>query len=205
MASVRFDRITRVLTRAPSRRVLAGALLGSLLDASAPQETLAKKGKKCGPCKKRKKGKCKSKPNGAPCGGGKVCQGGKCRCRTTCIIAADCCNGQDCLSNGSCAKPCTTNQECGEGCGCQLESTEGGKFCVELLSCQQASGMYANITGCMAGSACMEANYSVGPTRCFLCAWHSAAGPTGRRLTEPGDANGNNHRLLSLAGHGRAY
>jgi len=162
----RFDQITRVLANAPTRRTFVGVALGVL----GPERATAKKKKTCGSCKKRKRGKCKPKPNGAPCGGGKVCQGGTCRCRTTCDIAADCCNGQDCLSNGSCAKPCTASEECGDGCGCLLTSTEGAKHCIELLSCQQVPGMCVNITGCVAGEACMVTECSVGANRCFpLC------------------------------------
>lgn len=42
-----------------------------------PDAAVAKCKKKCGPCKRCKKGKCKPKPNGTTCHGG-ACQGGAC-------------------------------------------------------------------------------------------------------------------------------
>jgi hypothetical protein len=75
-----FDALTRSLTSAGSRRRaltgLVSGTLGLILAASVIDEAAAKK--KCPPCKKRKKGKCKKKqPDGTACAGG-TCRGGSC-------------------------------------------------------------------------------------------------------------------------------
>jgi hypothetical protein len=77
-----FDALARSLTATGSRRqALAAVLIGALSlvrGGFSVQEAEAKK-KKCPPCKKRKRGKCKGKkPDGTVCGPDQVCAGGAC-------------------------------------------------------------------------------------------------------------------------------
>lgn len=90
---------------ASRRQTILASFLGALVLLSGGHEATAKKRveqhkKHCGPCKKRKKGKCKPKPNGTPCGDGGTCQGGTCQepppdptCAETC---EGCCSGATC-------------------------------------------------------------------------------------------------------------
>jgi hypothetical protein len=130
MDADRFDALSRSLTRARSRRTALASLLGGALGLVALREVDAKK-KRCPPCKKRKKGKCKKKkPDGTACPGG-TCQGGRClltRCTPSCrgkVCGDDGCGG----SCGSCgAVPCTNGacncagqpdlRDCGRGQQC---------------------------------------------------------------------------------------
>jgi hypothetical protein len=80
-----FDTATRSLSTAGARstsrrgmtRLLGGLVLGALLGLLGLQGVDAKCRKKCGPCQRCKKGKCKPKSAGATCAGG-ACQGGTC-------------------------------------------------------------------------------------------------------------------------------
>ena len=63
-------------TRRGITRLLAGLALGGPLDLLGVKAE-AKCKKKCGPCKRCKKRKCKPKPAGAPCADG-TCQSGRC-------------------------------------------------------------------------------------------------------------------------------
>jgi hypothetical protein len=84
-----FDDLLRSLTIDVSRRGVFRAVTGFIacgaLASTTSRETDARKNKKkkCGPCRKKKDGKCKKKrPNGTPCGAGRVCQDGSCVCPT---------------------------------------------------------------------------------------------------------------------------
>src|SRR5687767_13492606 len=78
MDGPRFDTLTRSLTTTGSRRrALGGLLLGSLGRLGSRADEATAKKKPCPPCKKRKKGKCKKKPDRTACNGG-TCQGGNC-------------------------------------------------------------------------------------------------------------------------------
>jgi hypothetical protein len=81
-----FDGLTRSLTasltgsttRRGITRLLSGLALGGPLALLGLAEAEAKcKKKKCGPCKRCKKGKCKPKPAGTACAGG-ACLSGAC-------------------------------------------------------------------------------------------------------------------------------
>jgi hypothetical protein len=80
-----FDGLTRSLTasltgsttRRGITRLLGGLALGGPLVLLGLSEAGATCKKKCGPCKRCKKGKCKPKPSGTACAGG-TCQGGVC-------------------------------------------------------------------------------------------------------------------------------
>ena len=86
MDADRFDTLTKTLiahqTRRATLRLLSGLTLhGPLLHLRLADAAAKKKGKgkkKCGPCKRRKKGRCTPKPNGTSCPGG-TCQQGACR------------------------------------------------------------------------------------------------------------------------------
>src|SRR5215213_3578267 len=83
------DALTRSLTDSPPgsttrrtmTRLLGGLALGGPLALLGLREAEAKCKKKCGPCKRCKKGKCKPKPAGTACAGG-TCHKG------TCVTAA---------------------------------------------------------------------------------------------------------------------
>ena len=80
MNGIRFDALTHALTavsprRDHLRRLFAGLLLGLPL-AIGNDEAEARR---CPPCWKRRKGKCRKKRrNGAPCGNGGRCRNGRC-------------------------------------------------------------------------------------------------------------------------------
>jgi hypothetical protein len=104
MDTERFAVLLRGVAAPPSRRVLARALAGLVLGGTLPaawQQT--SEAKKCAPCRKKKKGKCKGKlPDDTPCGQGGRCLKGRCNpapvCRTVgvgCAVdnAVACCSG----------------------------------------------------------------------------------------------------------------
>src|SRR5918993_4940418 len=77
-ADSRFDRLTRSLTDARSRRGALGVLLGGTLGLLGLADTPARK-KSCPPCRKKKAGKCKGKKrDGTACQNGGQCQNGRC-------------------------------------------------------------------------------------------------------------------------------
>jgi hypothetical protein len=81
MDTTYFDALTKSLGESHSRRgitrLLGGLALGGPLALLGLDEAAAKCKKKCGPCKRCKKGKCKPKLAGTACAGG-TCQGGVC-------------------------------------------------------------------------------------------------------------------------------
>jgi hypothetical protein len=151
MDSARFDSLVRSLTTTGSRRRALTAALTLVVGALGSDRAQAKKKKACPPCKKRKKGKCKSTlPEGTACtdssGGGGTCQRGSCvattvppcvpeSAATTCTagcgrpnnncnqpVTCPCPSGLTCLLNGTCARVCTG--PIGEGCdGCTPTSS----------------------------------------------------------------------------------
>jgi hypothetical protein len=139
----RFDALLRRWTGIRSRRAMARAVAGLVLGGAAVmfrgEDASAKR---CGPCRKKKKGRCKgSKPNGSPCGG--VCQ----ECR-----------------NGAClAKPdgtgCGTCQECQDGAcvtspdnaGCDGGGRCFGGTCIAKPECAES---LTTCTPATAGTCC---------------------------------------------------
>jgi hypothetical protein len=112
MDSARLDSLARSVTAAGSRRrILAAALSGALglvLRAASIEDAPAKK--KCPPCKRSKRGKCKPKPNGTACAVG-TCQGGNCVAADQCAS----CTGDQVCSGGACIVPA-----CGAGGPCRV-------------------------------------------------------------------------------------
>jgi hypothetical protein len=105
----RFDNLAKSLR---SRRSIVGLAVGLVALAGVNRdETAAKKcKKKCGPCKRCKKGKCKPKLGSPRCGPCSFCEGGACRAlcpRAECVESG----GEEvCLKE--CDPPCDTCSEC---------------------------------------------------------------------------------------------
>jgi hypothetical protein len=108
--AVHFDALTRWLSDRSSRRTALGLTLGGLAGGLAAGDVGAKKHqkkckKKCGPCRKCKRGKCKPKANGTPCG--TSTHGG---------TTLRCCNGAcpdpDCQPSGSTGEVCFGDADC---------------------------------------------------------------------------------------------
>jgi hypothetical protein len=149
-----FDRLTRTLMLAGSRRrALAGLLAGTLGLLGSHVEDAAAKKKPCPPCKKRKQGTCKKKkPDGTLCAGG-TCQGGKC-------ILATCSDGitngteSDVDCGGSCAR-------CGNGKSCSSRDDCIGALCINNV-CSVCSAI-GNECFSDAHGACTCRNGIIGP------------------------------------------
>jgi hypothetical protein len=145
MDGSRFDALTRVLTAA-SRRSLLGAVgttaLSALLGLGPIHEAHAKCKKKCGPCRRCKKGKCKKKkPDGTPCGPCSRCEGGRCQA----LCSSEHCRNDVCQTQPSCSPPCTGCSVCEKGSCRELcpsdecVDDDGEAFC--LLDCTPACNL----------------------------------------------------------------
>lgn len=104
MDDFQFDTMTRIISTLLSRRTLAGALGLSVLglesaDAKKKDKHKKKCKKKCGPCEKCKKGKCKPKRAGTPCGAGQQCfVDGACKACDVCLGDCDFTSLQDAVT-----------------------------------------------------------------------------------------------------------
>jgi hypothetical protein len=157
-----FDSLIRSLTAATAERRdaikgLFGAALGLSLGQVVRQDTEAKK-KKCKPCQKKKKGKCKGSES---CGAGRLCVFGTCvtgagTCPEDVSIChdppfADTCNGNPnchcytkvvagtrCGTKASTCGACTVSEQCasfGVGSTCVVPTVDcdcptGQGFCI---------------------------------------------------------------------------
>jgi hypothetical protein len=163
MDADRFDHLTRVLTDPRPRRAFAGLVLGGMLAATRPPETIAKKKKKCAFCKKRKRGKCKTNPakNGVECGDNLVCANGRCvTFDDSCPAGANRCGGEE--------EPCGPSQV---GCIC-FQRVGGSSLCADT-SGECAETACTATTGCEPGAVCILATGS--PCNC----------PSGTACTTP--------------------
>ena len=111
MDADRFDTLIRALTDAISRRGLSRRLTAltvtGVLGSVGIDGTKARK--RCGPCRKKKHGKCKkTRPDSTPCGVCLACQGGQCVNR--CGICEECPNGS-CVPKPDDA-PCDGSGKC---------------------------------------------------------------------------------------------
>jgi hypothetical protein len=129
-----FDRLTRILTLGGSRRTAFVALLGAAGLAvrgwRGSDEALADSGRcrpACGPCARCQlgkchktkhgtrvctKGKCRRRPDDAPCNGTGRCLQGTCNPQPTCMSgsgASPCAGGGECCSGRCLAKGFTNN------------------------------------------------------------------------------------------------
>ena len=130
MEREQFDQLTRALANSPTRRTIARAIAGLAVGAavfSASEESDAKKKKKCGPCRIRKKGRCRgNKPDGTTCNGDGQCFAGNCNPKPACQgTGTDCTQGNPgvCCSgacragdnkcqNGGNGSPCLQTSDC---------------------------------------------------------------------------------------------
>jgi hypothetical protein len=118
----RFDNLAKSLR---SRRSIVGLAVGLVALAGVNRDEAAAKKckKKCGPCKRCKKGKCKPKPGAPRCGPCRVCTRGVCRAS---------CPPEECVDNGGedvCLRdfnpPCETCSACNRVLGqCEPMCTE---------------------------------------------------------------------------------
>jgi hypothetical protein len=136
MDAHRFDRFTRALTLASTRRQVTRGLAGLAFGGaiwSTPTAARKKKPKKsCGPCRVKKRGKCKgSRPSETPCKGDGRCFAGTCIPKPACLgYASDCSNAG---SGPCCSGTCLAGIVCGYG---GPEST-----CLSDLDCEAAQGL----------------------------------------------------------------
>jgi hypothetical protein len=186
MDSDRFDSLARSLLAGLNRRTLLGAAFAGVLGIIRDGTIEAKnKKKKCPPCKKRKKGKCKGKkPDGMACRGGS-CQNG--RCVSGCPNGATSCGGvcanlqSDEANCGSCGTSCAANEVCQTGrcfprgicpsftqictgaqhscaatCKC-ASSVEGNTLCVQNEPfCSAPLPFCQTSANCAPGKACID-------------------------------------------------
>jgi hypothetical protein len=140
MDGTQFDLVSRALSGTPSRRgvarVVLGLLLGAALASQGGTSVDAKRKKKpCGPCKRRKKGRCRPKPDNTSCGGAKICQGGACVCPTECCRNADC-GGCELCQGGQCVNTCLGGRICqGVLCACPGGTKECQGTCIPNNQC----------------------------------------------------------------------
>lgn len=143
MDIARFDALLRSLAIAPSRRSLARGLAALAIGGAAWRREA--EAKSCGPCRRKKKGKCKPKPFGTPCGACRQCEGG--RCIAQCQGDEECVNGF-CIP--PCEPPCQSNEDCFYGvcytqCNPPCGSDEG---CVDGTCVDQTGGCEAPDNRC---------------------------------------------------------
>jgi hypothetical protein len=142
-----FDALARSLTGAlagtTTRRgitqLLGGLALGGPLALLRRGEADAKCKKKCGPCKRCKKGKCKKKAAGTACPGG-TCQGGACVPATA--------------SPPPPPAPLTCAEVCGANCGMCFTLADGGTACGDFGSDCAAGETCLSTADCPAGKVC---------------------------------------------------
>ena len=161
-----FDGLTRSLTasltgsttRRGITRLLGGLALGGPLALLGLGEAGATCTKKCGPCKRCKKGKCKGKkPDGTACTGG-TCQ------RGVCIPAAVqappppspliCPSGTFAVA-GRCAPNC--GQTCEAKAGVCATTFEGFPYCAPKASCPAVPKTCSSHADCAAQEFCTQA------------------------------------------------
>jgi hypothetical protein len=139
----RFGRLARSLAVDPSlpdlgnalsrrgvMRLLGGVGLGgALVVGTQPDPAQARCRKKCGACKRCKKGRCRPRPDDTPCGQGGRCLKGRCKSAPLCSAVearcsvdnpASCCSGVCRPADLTCRRgntgaDCLTDQDCISG------------------------------------------------------------------------------------------
>jgi hypothetical protein len=173
MDAKHFDALLRALTNRSSRRgiglTLASFGLGATFGVGPISEVEAKK---CPPCRKKKRGKCKRrKPTGTPCEEGRgICDRGSCSCGDgpTCPPQQVCVAGH-CFPQGTCpegTRACVpeTGTACGDDCFCALSAEgntvciESGGLCIQFSNCETAAACSTCQTtaDCTPGEACID-------------------------------------------------
>ena len=188
MDHTRFDSLTRSLTVTGSRRrALTAALSGALGVLGLIPSDDGAAAKKCPPCKKRKKGKCKKTlPDGTACAGG-MCQGGSCVAAAApapapqCTSNAECSDGLVCIS-GTC-QICVATSECrgGEQClstGCCPEPRICGTTCLaapcDTQQCRSCSATSGTCVSCSGDKTCCGAGTE--SARCLIAGGFPCSG-----------------------------
>jgi hypothetical protein len=153
MDGSRFDALIKIVA-APSRRSLLAtggiAALAGFFGLAIPEDAQAKCKKKCGPCRRCKKGKCKKKkPDGTRCGPCSHCDGGRCQsqcpseqCRNDVCEGASCtppCEGCSICENGQCRELCPS-EDCFEDDGEEFCRVDCDPACDLCHTCNQSTG-----------------------------------------------------------------
>jgi hypothetical protein len=164
-----FDRAAKLLGGGATRRgaLALGAGVASRLGVGRDAAQAAKCKKRCGPCKRCKKGQCKKKPGMTPCGPCSGCQEGRCVARCAgvdcvnerCVPACDppCASTEDCIGGSCftrCEPPCDAehNQGCITGActdlavGCTVDDGDG--TCTSQTPCPDGDDTSRGIPTC---------------------------------------------------------
>jgi hypothetical protein len=186
MHHLRFDAAARLISTLRSRRALA-PIVGGLLGAAIGLEREPVGARRCPPCRKKKRGRCRGKKrDGTPCPGGD-CRNGRCQpptcadgvrngsesdvdCGGTCPRCPDgksCAGRADCLSArcdaGRC-QACAIDADCGSDangpCVCDV-TADGGRACGSSLSGRRVD----TCADCLPTEHCYDPG---SPTRCYL-------------------------------------
>lgn len=142
MDASRFADVVRSLTAAGSRRHALAATLGGalgLFGLAHADDGAAKRRRKChtcGPCKRCKKGACKSIATGTLCAGG-YCQGGRC-------IPSFCAGKDHCVVDSFCHRTGS-----GAFCNCFVTAGSGVPFCGQ-------EGYGSSCADCQPGDTCVK-------------------------------------------------
>jgi hypothetical protein len=186
MDADRFDALSRMVSTAGSRRravatALGGALI--LLSLAHPDDAAVKK--RCPPCKKRKKGKCKKKPDGSNCPGG-ICRRGVCQpgdlcpgqrlCDGECIPATQCCTKADCPAGSLCCNGVCSGSKLEAGQNCFLSEDCCSNYCQRSMNFNDVrcaatcrGGLCSQESHCCRGEPCLPVA-SAGFSFCGGCA-----------------------------------
>lgn len=163
MALTWIDGLRSITDRATRRglvRTLAGLVLGGTHLSAGNVDVDAKK---CPPCRRKKKGKCKKKkPDGTRCENGQgFCQGGACACGDGPACAVhEVCQAEICFPQGTCPAGTQTcvpesGTTCGEDCYCG-QSAEGHTVCFESGGLCFLPTMCQSSGDCAPGKACVD-------------------------------------------------
>lgn len=153
-----FDALTRSLPAARSRRAILilglalpswSGLIPGREEATARQRKRCRK--PCGPCRRCRRGRCQSRPDGIACGDGKACVAGVCR-----LIPPTCSDGiqnsdeTDVDCGGSCGSTCINGRACAGDGDCQ------SGHCVSLVCRECAAPAHCGAgRDCVGGSCCI--------------------------------------------------
>jgi hypothetical protein len=195
----KFDNFVRSLSSRGSRRGLLAGFVSSLLAAlavapndedAAARNRRRRCQRRCGTCKRCRRGRCRPKPDGTTCGSGKTCQRGRCVCLAgTTDCGGVCVNtATDPRNCGTCGKRCQINAVCMAGiCDCARGSCTGGgpdaTCCATGPICSCVTGppppQFINPHDCSNSPTCpMGTTPCVGPVCSACCPAGSTCDPS---------------------------